>query len=73
MNPMEQQVWAAAFAQAWHAEYKFRRENPRDHLPVDGISGFSCGELADLAVETYREALTCEDREYLLPVKEKWK
>jgi len=72
MNDMEKMVWAAAFAAEHAKELKFRQDHPRAHLPITGISGFSCAELADLALERYREALVCDDAEYLLPVKEKW-
>ena len=72
MRDMEKMVWAAAFAQAWDHEYRFRVTHRRDHLPVDGVSGFSCAELADLAVEKYREAITGDDCQYLIPVKETW-
>lgn len=72
MNDMEKMVWAAAFAQAWDREYRFIKTHQVPHLTVDGISGFSCAELADLAVEKYREAMTGDDHQYLLPVKEDW-
>lgn len=72
MNPLEQQVWAAAFAAAWIREYDFRRTNPGDHLTIRGISGFSCGELADEALLKFREALACDDGKYLTPMEESW-
>ena len=64
MTNLEQQVWAAAFAEKFKLEYEF---NSRVGSAVDG---FYCAEIADLAVEKLREALQCEDREYLMPVKE---
>jgi hypothetical protein len=73
MNEMEKLVWAAAFAAEWQANRKFNHEAGRLHLSINTISGFSCAEVADVALEHYREAMTCDDAEYLIPVKEAWK
>lgn len=72
MNNMERMVWAAAFAAEFAKERKFRDDHQVAHLPLKGISGFSCAEIADMALEKYREAITCDDAEYLIPVKETW-
>ena len=75
MNEMERLIWAGVFAAEWSKERKFREENtssqPGWHDPAS-ISGFSCAEVADVAVEAYREAVTGDNGEYLLPVKESW-
>jgi hypothetical protein len=65
MTGLEQQVWAATFAAEFSREWDFRRRNGVDH---QGISGFSCAEIADEAVTKLREALACDDSKYLLPV-----
>ncbi len=65
MTALEQQVWAATFAAEFSREWEFRT---RHGLDRDEISGFSCAENADEAVTKLREALTCEDSKYLLPV-----
>lgn len=72
MSDLEKMVWAAAFAAEFSREYAFRFTHAVPHLPIDGISGFTCGEIADLALEKLREALSGDDREYLVPVREKW-
>jgi len=69
---MERMIWAAAFVAEHARELMFRQDNPRDHLPIQGISGFSCAEIADLALARYREAMYCDDAVYLIPVKESW-
>jgi hypothetical protein len=69
---MEKMIWSAAFVAEWHHERVFRQTHRRDHLPVDGMPGFSCAEVADEALKKYREALVCDDKEYLIPVKENW-
>lgn len=65
MTALEQQVWAAAFAAEFSREWEFRM---RHGVDPQELSGFSCAEIADVAVEKLREALTCEDSKYLLPV-----
>ena len=72
---MEKAVWAAAFAAEWAREWDFRsshsskQEGWRDPR---NISGFSCAEVADCALEAYRESVACDDAVYLIPIKEKW-
>lgn len=73
MNDMEKMIWAAAYAAEWQANRKFNHEAMVPHLSIDTISGFSCAEVADVALEHYREAITGDDRKYLIPVKEAWK
>ena len=70
MNKLEQQVWAAAFA----AEFSVARDLfQKGAIRIGDIDGFSCAEIADIAVERLRAALAGPDREYLLPIKEEWK
>jgi hypothetical protein len=56
MTPIELRIWEAAFA----AEFSARRESyfsGRVSGTIDDVSGFECGEVADVAVEKYREWL----------------
>lgn len=66
MTEMERLVWAAAYAAVFANDYEERRG--RDSEP----DGFSCAEVADLAVAKYREAMTGIDAGYLMAVEEKW-
>jgi hypothetical protein len=68
-NALEQQVWASVFAAEFSREWEFRVTHGKE---PDRLSGFSCAEVADEAVEKLREALTCEDSKYLTPVTERW-
>jgi hypothetical protein len=72
MNDMEKLIWAAAFAAEWQTNREFNQNAGVAHLSIDSISGFSCAEVADVALEHYREAIKGADAEYLIPVKEKW-
>jgi hypothetical protein len=72
MNELEKMVWAAAFAAEFSREYAFRFTHAVPHLPIDGISGLSCAEIADLALDKFREAVTGDDASYLTPIKEVW-
>jgi hypothetical protein len=58
MNELERLVWATAFASM--------------AMKHHGDSGFTAGEWANDAVDKLRDALACEDHEYLYPVKEGW-
>lgn len=71
MTPMEQHVWAAVFAAAFHEEVRFRKTHGLGGKLSDG-HGFSCAEQADEAVEALRATLDCDDASYLLPVEEGW-
>ena len=72
MNRMEQMIWTSAFAAEWARERKFRADHPISDLDFENISGFSCAEIADVALKHFREALTGDDRKYLTPVDEGW-
>lgn len=72
MNDLEKMVWAAAFAAEWQANRNFNQNAGVAHLSIDTISVFSCAEVADVALDHYREAVTGDDRKYLTPVKENW-
>ena len=72
MNDMEKMIWAAAFAAEWQANREFNQNAGVAHLSIDTISGFSCAEVADVALKHYREAMTCGDAEYLTPIMERW-
>ena len=70
MSEMEKMVWAAAFAVEWKSQLD--RLAPTDTRPWKNVSGFSCAELADEALLKFREAMRCDDKEHLLPIKEGW-
>lgn len=72
MGGLERMVWAAAYANEFARSLDFILKY-KSNQTIDNVSGFSCAEIADVAVEKLREALTGDDREYLLPVKEGWK
>jgi len=66
MTDMERMIWAAAFARVYadeRAQNRFLRWEKE-------ISGFHCAEIADEAVEKYREALRSDDSQYLLLITE---
>ena len=67
MNELEKMVWAAAFANKVQKDVEFCHKYS---MPIDSINGFSCAELADLAVDKLREAMISEDKKYLYPIKE---
>lgn len=67
MTDLEKQVWAATYSAEFSREWEFRTTYGKDR---EAISGFSCAEVADAAVEKLREALTGPDREYLMLVTE---
>jgi len=72
---MERMVWAAAFSAEWAREWNFRRSHHSDRENWGDcryIPGFSCAEVADCALEAYRDSMVCGDAEYLIPVKENW-
>jgi hypothetical protein len=72
---MERMVWAAAFSAEWAREWNFRQSHSSTQggwRDPQSISGFSCAEIADCALEAYRESMTCDDAEYLIPGKEDW-
>ena len=72
MDEMERMIWSAAFVAEWAETRRRYQDDPDPHLSIDTISGFSCAEVANSALEDYREASTGDDREYLIPVKENW-
>jgi len=66
-SEIEKQIWAAAFAA------EFVKENDFVNRHGGGpVVGFSVAEIADSAVEKYREAVSGWDKDCLLPVKEGW-
>lgn len=69
VTELERQVWAAAFAAEFVRDSNLLRQHGR---ASDAISGFSCAEVADVALEKFRKAMACEDAGYLTPVKESW-
>ncbi len=70
MTEMEKKVWAAAFASAYESERWQRMNTPGPHESVDDISGYSCAEIADAALDKFREAMTSDSREHLALMKE---
>ena len=74
MTDLERQVWASAFVAEFSRERRFLQETPIQHgRTIDDIGGFSCAEVADVALAKFREAMACEDAQYLTPVKEGWR
>jgi len=71
VTELEKLVWAASYAAEFSNERRFYSSTPGCKKTIDDISGFSCAEVADVAVAKLREAFTGEDREYLLPIREK--
>lgn len=68
MTELEEKIWAAVFAKVLCDERAF---NHRYNQPDREVSGFMCAEVADEAVEKFREAVSCEDAKYLLLIQEK--
>ena len=67
MTNLEKQVWAAAFANEFQRERSFGYQHGK---LIDDIHGFSCAEIADVTLEKFREAITGDDKEFLLPFSE---
>ena len=67
---MERMVWAAAFAAEFAKERQFRDQRTCAHLPLKGISGFSCAVGTDSPAYTSNEYDQCEQRVFLLRVLE---
>lgn len=63
MTGLESKIWAATFANAFLMEYKEARNFSDD--PIASVDGYSCAELAECAVEKFRELANNENREYL--------
>lgn len=63
-------MWAAAYANEFNYYRRLYHDNAGHSYTIDNISGFSCAEVADVAVQKLREALTGEDRGCLLPIQE---
>jgi hypothetical protein len=72
MKRIETMVWAAAFANEFARERELYISTPGCKWTIDDIGGFSCSEVADVALEKFREAVNGEDGEYLIPIKENW-
>jgi len=72
VSPLEQQIWAAAYAAAFVRHRGEMGAAVGQYNPPATPPGFSCAEEADLAVEQYRAAVAegADDREFLLPVAE---
>jgi len=67
LNNMEKLIWAASYA----AEFSRVRERMDKYgRSIDDITGYSCAEVADVALLAYREAIKSDDAGYLTPVKE---
>ncbi len=69
MNSLEQQVWAAAYAAEFSRERRFIQLHDANKT-VEDVHGYSCAEIADVAVTKLREALTGPDQHYLMPSRE---
>lgn len=66
MTEDEKMVWSAAFAQSVLKELDFYKShgNTWDEIN-EKVSGYNSAEIADIAVEKFREALAAADAEYL--------
>jgi hypothetical protein len=74
VNEIERQIFAATFAAAFWDTWKSSNDHQGVVEAINRVErGFQFAEVADLAVQSYREALSCADREYLLVVVEGWK
>jgi hypothetical protein len=72
---MEMMIWASAFVAAFERDrrlYESTPSTPGCKYTIDDVSGFHCAEIADVVLEKYREAMTCDDAQYLIPVQENW-
>ncbi len=70
MTELEQQVWAAAYANEFAKVRKYYASIAHvGNYGIDNIDGYECGAVADVAVLKLREAL-CGPGGDLLPVKE---
>lgn len=73
MNEMERQIFAAAFAAAFSKQWAFMVQNKGVREAMRSTSdGFQFAKVADQAVLAYRNSLKCDDRIFLLSVKESW-
>jgi len=67
MTGLEEKIWAAAFAHAFFQEKRILNSFMKELK----VRGFTCAEMADEAVEAFREAINGDDAQYLLPIQEK--
>jgi hypothetical protein len=72
VREIEFMIWAAAFANEFARERELYMATPGCKWTIDDIGGFSCSEVADVALEKFREAVNGEDGGYLTPIKENW-
>ena len=70
MTEIEKTIWASVFAGSFLRDYEFYYKYGNGTKTIDDIYGFSCAEIADEAVEKYREAIFSEDVQHLLIAKE---
>ncbi len=66
MTDLERAVWGAAFAAEHAAGVAARRS--KDKLPP--ISGIYCAEIADEALDLFREAMDGPARRFIIPAQE---
>lgn len=65
MTPLEQQVWAAAFANQFATDLAYNHASGRT---IDDIDGYSCAEIANVAVDKLRAAFEADpEAENLMP------
>ncbi len=64
MNAIERSIWTATFSNVFALEWQFKRKHIENAL--DSIDGFTCAEIADVAVEKYREVLKHPDADSLM-------
>lgn len=70
MTDLEKVIWAAAYAAEFASIRKLYESTPGSRLTIDDISGFQCAEVADVALEKFRDAVSGDDAVYLTICKE---
>ncbi len=67
MSELEKMVWAAAFAAEFSSVRHHYNSEPGLKRTVDDIDGYSCAEIADIAVDKLREGLALDKDKLRLP------
>ena len=73
MSDIDKMVWAAAYAAEFNRVRAFYDEYPHLKKTIDDIDGFSCAEVADVALAEFQKAVEHPDKDLLEPVRRGWK